>query len=841
MARRRKSSSGGAAAVLFFGALVLLTSIPKEVWIGIGVVAAVGFLLYLLATKYKKSPSPVSVPRPAQRDVWQSTVPSPMTQAPVGKDVLAEHLAAPRTAHMEQLSAHRIEPTLQQVQTPIAAKTSTPDVPVPISGPIVKPQATPTFRVPSPPKGFGQARWTPPGESVAVAGMVLPDGMVYVGTSLPTPYGRNDPCLIDPSKPVAKVGNYAERQTTYWPSYAEVSPDARRAYLTWLASGRRDPAADVGFVFLFFYGLERRVLLDAPVDERARFELPAIAAELRGLLSAYGAASGSFRHHAHQLLEWVELAEYPPRLYEKPVPALAEAYELPLYLRLALGQTAVDGVPVPVHIALAWARMAPTVYLRTPAQRCADEFEKMFHQEYETQCGRGIQLPHNRTKLKFSYHPASSGFRGSSEVHEPKLTFGNIPDITVLTGPTKKLQAVVDAATKPLESYSRLVGRDPAFKESLEAVLQLPEPLWPLAVREVIQNLQSRMVDGVAEMTFGALLAALNAKTIFTKEKTLALARVLEASGIGFEPDVLGEAKLPKPEDPVVVFKLPAESGATRGGSSFHVAVLTLQLASTVVASDNETSNAKAGFLRDAVRSWQHLTPGQASRLLALLRLLHQAPTSLTALKKKFEAVELPAKEAIAAFMATLVRPDGEVSPAELKTLEKVYKTLGVDPQKVFSDVHGAAAGKRLTITPAPAKDDAGLRLDPERIAALQRDTERVSALLADIFVESEQAQGPAAASTTPVGEQPEDTDAAPTSTTLLGLDEAHSSFARMLVSQREWSREDLLDIAGDLDLMLDGALEHINDAAFDAHDIPFSEGDDPVIVNPEILEKIRA
>jgi hypothetical protein len=40
---------------------------------------------------------------------------------------------------------------------------------------------------------------------------------------------------------------------------------------------------------------------------------------------------------------------------------------------------------------------------------------------------------------------------------------------------------------------------------------------------------------------------------------------------------------------------------------------------------------------------------------------------------------------------------------------------------------------------------------------------------------------------------------------------------------------------------MLDGALERINEASFDAHDLPFTEGDDPVDVNAEAVEKIEA
>jgi hypothetical protein len=40
---------------------------------------------------------------------------------------------------------------------------------------------------------------------------------------------------------------------------------------------------------------------------------------------------------------------------------------------------------------------------------------------------------------------------------------------------------------------------------------------------------------------------------------------------------------------------------------------------------------------------------------------------------------------------------------------------------------------------------------------------------------------------------------------------------------------------------MIDGALETLNEAAFDKHDIPFVDGDNPVVVNPELLEKLEA
>ncbi|MFX9934726.1 tellurite resistance TerB family protein, partial [Acinetobacter baumannii] len=78
--------------------------------------------------------------------------------------------------------------------------------------------------------------------------------------------------------------------------------------------------------------------------------------------------------------------------------------------------------------------------------------------------------------------------------------------------------------------------------------------------------------------------------------------------------------------------------------------------------------------LRAQVQSWAHLTPNHVRRLLAHLHLLMTTPASLTALRKKLEPLDAGAKETIAAFMTTVAQSDGDVSPTEVKMLEKVYK-----------------------------------------------------------------------------------------------------------------------------------------------------------------------
>jgi uncharacterized tellurite resistance protein B-like protein len=796
MARGRKSGSGGVLGAVVLGAIALLASVPREIWIGAGVLLAVGIVLYLYS---------------ASRRVSVAT-----DEAEADRSASAPPSDVPR-------SAMRSRPAT-------SARFVEDDAPVRMES---APSQSTGFRVPAAPTGFGAAAWIPAGQSVTVNGAVIRGGLLYVGTSLPTPSGENDPCLIDPSKSVASAGDFTERQFGYWPSYSEIPPAARRAYLSWLADGRRNPEADIGYVFLFFYGLERRAIIDAAKDETAQADWPAIAAELRRLIDIYGGKSNSFRRYANDLLDWVSIAELPSKLYEKPVPSFPKTFEMPFYLRLALGQAAVDGVPVPAHLAFAWVRADPNVYLRTPAVRCAEEFERLFAQKYAEFCGPGLVLPRNRTKLKIVYRPASAGFRGYGEL---KLSCKDTPDITVLTAPSKKLQEVVEAATKPLEPFSRLLGKNAEARTTLEGLLQLPASLWPETAQTALQSLMAKMSDGMTVMPFRDLLGVLGAKSEFTKERTKSLARALESVNIGFEPDVLSGARAPKVEDTVVLFELAAADPVPRTAGPYLAASLTLQLASAVAAADGEFSPQEMDHLRETVLSWGHLSPNQIRRLLAQLRMLVEAPASLTALKKKFEPVEQGAKEAIAAFMAAVVQSDGAASPVEVKMLEKVYRALGVESKKVFSDVHAIAAGVRPPPSTA-VKAEAGFRLDAARIAELQKDTERVSALLANIFVEAE-----SAADASPVPE-PEEAEPGPDTAVvpkgLMGLDEAHSGLVRMMLSRPEWSREDLMDIVGDLDLMLDGALEHINEVAYDLHGIPMFEGDDPLAVNPAILEKV--
>jgi TerB N-terminal domain/TerB-C domain len=813
MGRRSGNTSQVFTAIIVL--IVVIAAVPRQVWIGLALIAAGILVVRWIIKRPRPAPPPTD-----DRTLEQILAQSAARSRPPGKP---QRPPAPAPAPPPPLWGV-ISRTMPKPSTPapeplpeFQARTASPATATP-----------PTFALPPRPAELGPQQWITPGGSVQIAGATIAGGMIYVGTP---PRGTDpDPSLIDPRLTVAKVGDFTVRQTDYWPSYGQISPTARRAYLMWLATGRRHPDCDAGFVFLFFYGLERRVLIDG-FENVGAAEWAVLADEVRALLQVYGEKSPSFAGHAQSLLEWMALEEPGEQLYQMAVPALIRNYALPWPLKIALGQAARDRAPLPELWALAWLRFHPAIFLRTPAQRCADEFDQLFLLRYRERWGAGMVLPKNRTKLKATYRAASHALRGADRVR----TIGDLPDVSVLSAPMTQLQELAQQCTDELDAYSRAVGKDEQLRGTPAGLPLLPYTLWPDEVKARLVALHTRSQGGPLILRFEELLQAIGLPSgSLSNDKTRTLVRTIAACGLGLEPDVLEGAKVPAASDPVVLFALQASIEDARDSANYALAMLTLQLAAAGAHADGDFSAAEEQHLREEIDRWAQLTIMQRGRLQAHLRWLTVSPVSLSVLKKKLAPTDSAFRERMGLLLATLAQVDGMVSPSEMKFLEKAYGVLGLDNQRLFSNVHAVSTGAG---EPRSKSSDA-LRLDSQRIKALQEDTATVSALLADIF-QQEPDLPPAPP---PVAAQPEpEPEPEVIVGGMLGLDAAHATLARLLLSRRQWARTDLEDAAADLALMLDGALESINDAAYEAFDMPLAEGDDPLEINADIVEKLKS
>lgn len=701
-----------------------------------------------------------------------------------------------------------------------------------------------SYRIPPPPlKHADDYRWIPLGQTTSIAGFEIKGGMIYVGTDLKASHGQPDPALINPKLKVMQKTStdISQRLTDYWPSYSEITPEARRSYLQWLAGGRSDPSANIGYVFLFFYGLERRILIDAKDDPLAQAEIPVIQEEVIRLLGIYS-ENASFNGYASNLLNYID-ATLPVVSMQNDQfleDIVAESpYELPLKLKIGLGQLVVAEKPIPANWALAWAISEPNISKRTPVSRCPSQFAQLFIEKYQEAYNSGLILRKNKTKLMFSYWPASNGLRGVSF----QQSWSDLPDVTAVKTPINKLQELVDKCTQALEPYSRFVGRNTDKADSLQALLLLPVHLWPYKFQHLLRQIRRETQAQPELIVWAELLSLFGDAEGLNRDKQLLFSQTLQKQGIGIEPDVALGAKTLKPDDKVALFNITESADSMLNSSAYQLAVLTVDLACMVAHSDGDFSEQEALFIQNHINASIDFSTSLKERLKAHLALSFEQPLSLAALKKKLEPLTPEARHTLARLLIQLTQADGGVvAPAEIKFLERTYKALGLDSKQLYSDLHAVEPTSGVqggSDRGAPQSGSSIINLDMARIDQLRQETAAVTALLSDVFSEEEHIDPKNAVDDfdelMPEAEEKQEI----TNTTLLGLDADHSAFLRLILTRTSWSMEDIESAATDMELMLEGALEQINEAVFDAYDAPLFEGDDPVEINQDIVKEL--
>jgi len=114
--------------------------------------------------------------------------------------------------------------------------------------------------------------------------------------------------------------------------------------------------------------------------------------------------------------------------------------------------------------------------------------------------------------------------------------------------------------------------------------------------------------------------------------------------------------------------------------------------------------------------------------------------------------------------------------------------------------------------------------LDMNQIQLMRQETEKISAILHDIFT---------AENESPVIER--NTDNQDT----LNLDEIHSAFLCVLTTKGTWQLGELEKIASGKRLLLEGVLNTINEEVYERYGEPLFEDEDPIELNMEIVRQI--
>jgi tellurite resistance protein len=662
-----------------------------------------------------------------------------------------------------------------------------------------------------------------------------------------------DASLIEFGLPT-KLARAQPAQLPYWPSYRKATPSQRTIYLNWLIGGRSDPHTEIGYVFIYFYGLERRVLIDTA-------DHTAVTAELLRLLRIYR-RSASFQRYAQGLL-WTTIW-LSRKGQSVPLRLVAEAINATDWndaaLSLCLTCFASGGRPLPDEVVYQViqrdVRAPRTGVVQRHYELHKQAFMKRLHEKYPD----GVRLSTAQPERRLEYFPASPSLGRINDEGGP-MAKERLPTIEGMSQFTEILKLWEDSI-EDLRAYDRAHMKATRGKVTVEMYQALPEHLrdgdhphfeqWCRLLDRSVTN------DGWTIMSIAdfATLEGISERPKLTKTQSLDLAESATQMGFALEPDPRITGTPYTWNQQVSVF--PATDELSQNVASYHAAALLLELGVAIAAADGVLDDIELGRLTSHLESQFELSTQDSCRLEHLRYLLVKSPPTDFAPAKTMQAkLTRDQRQQIGEFLVGIAAADEEISPDEVRALTTAYRQLGLARTDLDDLLHAVESNSQ------PSEPDQRsaqtFRLDPERISAIMAETEQVTRFLREAMRDSEaddlqsELIENAATNATPVNAitAPEPTPAQPQQPTSNNLTTADSPpqgrwdnlpndlrpFVEAAVAQTAWKRSSLDQLARTHRLLLGSAIERTNEWAYDAFgDALFVEDGDEFTVQVALL-----
>lgn len=722
-------------------------------------------------------------------------------------------LASPPTAATAQSPASLPHVSAPPVPAPAPPPPKTPavsgDAPQHARPPAPKPKSF----VPSPPQTSTRA-FLGISQVLTVAGRNIARPLTFVA---PNTRGIDSSTIVT-ALPVGDARHAGP--LPYWPSYAECDQYQRGKYLDWMAGGRVDPNIDIGYVFIFFYGLEWRALHEG-------LDVDLACEEVQRLLSIYGTRSGSFRSYATEFLVF-SLPAMSNGGDERDVDRLlgqvldrsaaAAAVLLAWYIR--------RGLPLPARHALKLAPMLDGAKRSVVAKRAERELGQLFTSRYQQAHGTGLALVAGKRELSLEYRAASSSWQRIGA----RLTV-KLPDVLTKWGQFKPIVNIWNDCIEDLKKTARLKEKSGGAL-SAEAWAALPPELRAQYDHPDRDRWDAIVAAAPRLEAFHLLkagdLASLTGLPRADKVSAVQLRKITETAaelGYSLEPDGRAQRRALKSTDEVAIWS--SEDTTCPDPKLYGAAFVLLSLAMQIAMADGVLADEEAYVVLTMLTKTFSLDETLRKRFVALQHLLARQPVRAAALAKKLQTTRSPAELAkVGRILVSVATVDGIVTDEEHDTLRTLYKALGLPARdltaalansgaKLASDqaveVQAGTAGSPAEPLPQPPRPTHAVDLDQAAIAAIIADTRDVAAMLAEVFEQEEaeeQEEKPA-----PVAAQPQPTTASASPVAVLApnLDVRYHAVLAELLTKSSWTKDEVRTLAMGSKMMPGAILETLN------------------------------
>jgi len=711
---------------------------------------------------------------------------------------------------------------------------------------------SPTLDLPKKTLLEGELRWIPAGETVDICGHLISAGLIYICNNSNS---IDEASAINISLPVDFPAQGYQAELPYYSRYAGLTPAQRGAYLKWLASDRRDADAipkDPGYVFLFVYGLERRLLLEGENDQEA-------IRELVRLLHNYQ-ESRSLRSYVCQLIHfwgWKQGLDYYLQLLEwmktLPVSLLGQDETA-----IVLAGLHLSGKPLTSELAYDITLRHPDAQRSVVIQRTENELKNLFIKRYSEKFSEGMCLQATKRLTRLFYHPASPTLLRISN-SRPDLFELKIPNVLGLSSQFEPLLKIWESCIEDLGSYSRIKAKE-GSASSLKVYLalpvelrsQTPHPLsdfWDAIIKEALQEGDCFLIPAAKAATMIEIQQ--RNKLMLTQSRDIV--ETIESLGYGVEPDPRRSGVGFFWDQPLGVFR-PANQPPTSPTPNCCAAQILLELCVFIAAADGQVSSEELTITRDLIQHQTSLTEDEKQRLSALEKVLIHDPRIANS---SFERIarQTPAKdrEKIGHLLISIAAADKVITKDELRALERAFDALDIHSDKLnewleilsteFAEVTVQKPAERVPgeIIPPPSK----ISINMARVAAISKETVEVIGILTAVMAEPviSEAQEPLPNSiSTGITAKSAIQNASPAaeikSGWMEGLDSKYQPLLVKLMEKNSWTRQEFDALSQSFHLMPLDSYGAINDWADDHLGDFLLDGDNPVQINKNLITK---
>ncbi|TWT31795.1 tellurite resistance TerB family protein [Blastopirellula retiformator] len=644
--------------------------------------------------------------------------------------------------------------------------------------------------------------------------------------------------VIDGSLSVAPAGSQVAEPLSYWPSYYDCSPSQRAKYLDWLLTGKSDPDIDLGYVFIYFYGLEQRSIVD-------RTDFLPIAQELIRLLGIYS-YSNSFRRYTTSLL-WMtiyqlsESTTVPSSLINDAIAATSRwnddliGYLLAIYYRA--------GLSLPSDIAVLACQCDSRSTSSVIVRRHRDEFEKLFAAKYATEFPQGMKLRAGKRSAKVEYQPASGSLIRNWDRIRKSLSA--MPDVLAISSQFRPLIEIWESTIDELKAFSRIAKKTEG-ELTAEAYEALPRELqdgdhpdtdsW-MEIWDRHADEEGRPIVPIGEL---ATLKGVSHRKRLTKTQCTKLLGTADALGIGVEPDARSTGDYYLWDERVTLFFLDGEPHEL--GGEYVAAATLLRLGASIAEADGKVDDDELRFISNHLEGQFNLSDADSKRLECLQYLLLHSRSGENAITNKLvKRLSRDQRLMVGEFLVGVAAIDEVITDDEQRALRKAYKMLDLRSEDLDALLRRHAD--------SPDQVDSGsahgqvVHLDLERIAHIMTETRQVAGILQEAMQDSDEMEDevdePAASST---AERVSEVEPAHSATAVLlapELDSRYAPFLTRILEKEEWTTGEMRELSGELQVMLSGAVEAVNEWSLDRYGDWLIEEGEPYLIRKDLMENV--